>query len=108
VWTVLFHPDAEIELDALDACERAAMMNAAEKMAALGPNLPFPHQSHVECAGRIRELRPRAGRSRWRGLYGQVGDAFVVVAISPEANVDPRRFRRAVVAANARLNDIDD
>jgi hypothetical protein len=95
VWTVLFHPDAEIELDALDALESAVMTHATEKLAPFGPNLPFPHQSHIERAGRVRELRPMAGRSRWRGLYGQVGDAFVVVAVSPDANVDPRGFRRA-------------
>ena len=32
-------------------------------------------------------------------VYGRVGDVFVVVAIGPEAHVNPRRFRRTVDAA---------
>jgi hypothetical protein len=66
VWTVVFHPGAEAELDALPAKERVAVMHAVEKLAAAGPTLPFPHQSNVKGAERLRELRPRGGRSQWR------------------------------------------
>jgi hypothetical protein len=107
VWDVVFHSEAEPELDALVAVERAAVFNAIEKLKALGPRLPFPHQSHVEGAEGIRELRPRAGRSRWRAFYGQIGVTFVVAAIGPEAKVDPRGFRRAVDAATIRLAQVE-
>ena len=106
MWSVLFHPEAEAELDRVVAKERAAILNAVEKLKALGPQLPFPHQSHLEGTGRLRELRPRAGRSPWRGLYGQRGEVFVIAAIGPEAEVDPRGFGRAVAAATDRLLEI--
>lgn len=79
------------------------MLNAVEKLIALGPQLPFPHQSHIEGGEGIRELRPRRGRSRWRALYGQVEATFVIAAIGPEAAVDSRGFARAVEAATDRL-----
>jgi len=106
MWTVVFHPEAESELATLDAAERAAVMHSVDKLAALGPGLPFPHQSHVQGAEALRELRPRAGRSRSRALYGRVADVFVIAAIGPEASVDPRRFRRAVAAAATRLDEV--
>jgi hypothetical protein len=65
---------------------------ASSYLAAVGPALPFPHQSPVKDAERFRELRPRSDRSQWRPLYGRVADTFVVVAIGPEALVDPRRI----------------
>ena len=107
MWTVVFHPDVDGELDRLTAAERVAMLNAVEKLKALGPTLPFPHQSNVQGTTGLRELRPRAGRSRWRGFYGQVGDAFVIAAIGPEAKVDPRQSTRAVRAATTRLAEIE-
>ena len=107
MWTVVFHPEAEAELGRLTATERVAMLNAVEKLQALGTTLPFPHQSNVQGATGLRELRPRAGRSRWRGFYGQVRDVFVMAAIGPEANVDPRKFTRAVRVATTRLAEIE-
>ncbi len=108
VWTVVFHPEAEAELDALPVSERVATLHAVEKLEALGPALPFPHQSNVKGTEGLRELRPRAGRSQWRALYGRAQDTFVVVAIAPEALVDARQFRRAVAAASKRMNEIED
>jgi hypothetical protein len=49
--------------------EKAALINAEAKLAALGPGLPYPHSSAVQGADRLRELRPRGGRSPWRALY---------------------------------------
>ena len=101
------HPAVGAELHALPTAERVAMDRAVDKLELLGAQLPFPHQSSVRGARGIRELRPRAGRSPWRGFYGQIGpDRFVLVAIGPEALVDPKGFSRAVEAAGARLREI--
>ena len=54
---------AEAELQRLPAAERVAVLNAAQKLEALGPDLGYPHSSAVRDADRLRELRPRAGRS---------------------------------------------
>lgn len=54
----------------------------------------------------MRELRPRAGRSRVRAFYGRAGDVFVVVGVSPEAQVDHRGFERAVRAGVQRLAEV--
>jgi len=36
-------------------------------------------------------------------LYGRVGQAFVILAIGPEAMVDAQRFKRMVAGAGERL-----
>ena len=70
--------------------------------------MPYPHQSDVRGGRGLRELRPRAGRSRVRALYGRLGDAFVIVAVAPEALVDRRRFDRAVGVAAQRLAEVEE
>ena len=87
--------------------EKAALINAEAKLAALGPNLPFPHSSAVQGADRLRELRPRGGRSPWRALYRQVGHEFVIAAVGPEAQVDPRGFALACRRAETRLTEME-
>jgi hypothetical protein len=74
---------------------------------ALGPDLPFPHQSAVRGGkGGVRELRPRGGRSSWRPLYCRIGDVFVVLAVGPEAENDRRGFNRTVSVAEERLGEV--
>jgi hypothetical protein len=106
-WTVSLHPLAEAELRRIPAAERVAVLNAAEKLEALGPGLRYPHSSAVRDADRLRELRPRAGRSPWRGFYRRFGDVFVLAAVGPEAEADPRGFKRAVLAAEERLAEVE-
>jgi len=102
------HPDAVAELAAVPAADRVSLDHVMLKLRELGPALPFPHSSAIRDADRLRELRPRAGRSRWRAFYRQVGDViFVVAAIGPEAAVKPKAFTRAVRAAEDRLNKIE-
>lgn len=100
-------PEARVELKALPPDELKAMFNALEKLQALGARLPYPHSSQVQGTP-LRELRPRAGRSPWRALYQRLGDRLVVVAIAPEAQHDPRGFKRAVTQAKRRLQNIPD
>ncbi|GAA2706984.1 type II toxin-antitoxin system RelE/ParE family toxin [Actinoplanes palleronii] len=107
-WKVALHPEAEAELAKLPGTEAGAMLHAAEKLAALGAGLPFPHSSNVNEAAKLRELRPRAGNSPWRGLYRRVGEVFVIAAIAPEAASDRRGFRRAVRAAEKRLDELQE
>ena len=102
------HPEAEEELQALPAAERAAMQHAFETLEVYGDQLPFPHSSRVKgAAAQLRELRPRAGRSLWRAFYRRVVGSLVIGAIGPEARVDPRGFGRAIRAAEARLSRLE-
>ena len=103
MWVVGWHKDADLELDKLPIPERVAMLHAVDKLEALGPRLPYPHQSSIRGVQGLRELRPRGGRSRWRAFYQHQGDTFVIGAIGPEADVDPRGFDRAARDALIRL-----
>jgi hypothetical protein len=106
-YEVLYHPEAEAERDGLPREERLAIANAVEKLEVFGPDLPFPHSSKAMGADDLRELRPRAGRSAWRPLYRRVAkDVFVIAAIAPEAESNPRGFRKAVRQAERRLDDL--
>ncbi len=108
MWLVAYLPEARQERAALPNAERAALINADAKLGAFGPSLGYPHTSAVRGADRLRELRPRAGRSAWRALYRQVGEVFVVAAVGPEAQSDPRGFDRAVRLALERLADLEE
>ena len=114
MWEVRYHPAAEDERKELPIKERTALANAVEKLQRLGPGLPYPHQSNVEGVKRgqrsssLRELRPRAGRSPWRAFYRRFGDVFVIGAVGPEAQVDKRKFNRAVDEAIARLDEVEE
>lgn len=102
--TVEVAPDARAELEAMPARERYAINSALDKLRELGDALGYPHSSAVKGAPGLRELRPRQGRSPWRAFYGRVEDRlFVIAAIGPEAQHDPRAFRRAVAVALKRL-----
>lgn len=103
---VLFHPEAEAERAGLDPRERVAVDHVLEKLRVIGLALGSPHSSSIRGAVSLRELRPRAGQSRTRVFYRRVGDAFVIAGIGPEATVNPKRFRQAVAAAQARLEEI--
>ncbi len=84
------------------------MERAVEKLEALGSRLLFPHQSKVRGAHDLRELRPRAGRSRYRAFYRQVAwEDFVIAAIGPESQRDATGFRQRVREAERRLGAVD-
>ncbi len=83
------------------------MINAETKLRALGPQLPYPHSSAVQGADRLRELRPRGGRSPWRALYRQIGDEFVIAAVGPEAQVDRQGFVAACRHAEERMDQME-
>jgi hypothetical protein len=108
MWVVVYLPEAERERGALAKGERSALINADAKLGAYGPQLGYPHTSAVRGAESLRELRPRAGRSAWRALYRQIGQVFVVAAVGPEAQTDPRGFDRAVRRALERLAKVEE
>jgi hypothetical protein len=107
MWDVRYTDAASQELTGLPDAEKAAVLNAVEKLRAFGPSLPFPHQSAVRGAVGIRELRPRQGRSPWRAFYCRSSDVFVIAAIGPEAQVNSRGFARAIAAAQQRCAEIE-
>jgi hypothetical protein len=110
-YEVLWHPAANAERAAIsDAAERAAIQHAREKLEAVGPRLGAPHSSAIkgEDGAGLRELRPRAGRSRWRPIYRQVGPGtFVILAVTPEAEIDGRSFDGKVRDARRRFDELE-
>ncbi len=100
---VLVHTGAAEEYRGLPEREQDAMDNAIAKLRALGDQLGYPHSSAVKSADRLRELRPRAGRSPWRAFYRCIGDIAVIGAFGPEAKVNPRGFQAALQRATDRL-----
>jgi hypothetical protein len=107
MWPVVYHPDAEQERGKLPGNEREALYNAVRKLESIGPALGSPHTSAVLGSDGLRELRPRAGRSPWRAFYQQVGASFVIAAVGPEAEHDPRGFRQACKRALQRLEELE-
>ena len=109
--SVLWHPGAVEEREAAwPKREGVAMQNAVDKLKAAGSALPFPHSSLVQGSPLqgLRELRPRAGRSRWRPLYLQIDrTTFVILAVAPEAQIDKRGFRSAVALAVSRHMELE-
>jgi hypothetical protein len=110
-YVVRWHPEAATERDASwPPEEKVAMQHAVEKLAAAGPRLMHPHSSAVQgAAGKgLRELRPRAGRSRWRPIYRRASpNTFLILAVGPEAQIDQRGFDAAVSLAVARFAQLD-
>lgn len=110
-YSVLWHPAADTERAAIsDAAERAAIQHAREKLEAVGPQLGAPHSSAIkgEDGSGLRELRPRAGRSRWRPIYRRVGPGiFVVLAVAPEAEINKRGFDEKVRDARRRFEELE-
>jgi len=108
---VLWHPAADTERAAIsDAAERAAIQHAREKLEAVGPQLGTPHSSAIkgEEGSGLRELRPRAGRSRWRPIYRRVDPGiFVILAVAPEAGINKRGFDEKVRDASHRFGDLE-
>jgi hypothetical protein len=108
IWAVDYLPDADRELSKLPGNEQKAIDNAVRKLQALGPDLPAPHSSDVRGAPGLRELRPRSGHCPWRPLYRRAGGGFVIAAIAPDGQSDPRRFAQACDRAVRRLNELDE
>ncbi|MBV8989680.1 MAG: type II toxin-antitoxin system RelE/ParE family toxin [Solirubrobacterales bacterium] len=110
-YVVVWHPEAANERDeSWPAREKVAMLHAAQKLEATGPRLGHPHSSAVqgEVGQGLRELRPRAGRSRWRPIYRRVTPStFVIFAVGPEAEIDSRGYKAAVVRAVERLAQLE-
>ncbi|MGH3992103.1 MAG: hypothetical protein ACRDSN_06510, partial [Pseudonocardiaceae bacterium] len=71
---------------------------------------PFPIRTPVRCKGPIVYAScacVRAGAPTGRSTGG-FGEVFVIAAIGPEAQADKRSFGRAVAAARARLDLIEE
>lgn len=103
----VFHPEALIEFRQLSGRDRVAILAAVEKLRELGLALRFPHSSQIKGASRLRELRPRSGKSPIRAIYRRIGETFVIGSVGPEARADPRGFRNAVRKAEIRLDAVE-
>ena len=108
---MIWHPGADAERDSSwPAAEKVAMLHAAQKLEAAGPRLGHPHSSAVrgEFGKGFRELRPRAGRSRWRPIYRRVNlSTFVIFAVGPEVGIESRGYGAAVARAVERSGQLE-
>ncbi|MGI9116594.1 MAG: hypothetical protein ACR2JV_03015 [Gaiellales bacterium] len=97
------------ELLAREPREAVAIAHAVAKLVAEGTRLGHPWTSAVRGSSLpgLRELRPRAGRSRHRVLYRQVPGGFDLLALAPEAQSDRRAFEAAVRRAVDRAAESD-
>jgi phage-related protein len=85
--------------------EIKALLNAVEKLRALGEQLVPPHMKPLggEGAAGLRELRPRQGRSDWRPIYMRIGEqAYVVLAVGKHDE-----FEKLVARAQARAGQYE-
>jgi hypothetical protein len=110
-YVVVWHPEAATERDdSWPAQEKVAMLHAAQKLEAAGPRLGHPHSSAVrgELGQGFRELRPRAGRSRWRPIYRRVNvSTFVIFAVGPEAEIGSHGYDSALARAVERFGQLE-
>ncbi len=86
------------------------MLHAAQKLEIAGPRLGHPQSSAVrgEVGQGLRELRPRAGRSRWRPIYRRVNlSTFVIFSVGPEAEIGSRGYDAAVARAVERFGQLE-
>jgi hypothetical protein len=92
------------ELAAIEPREARAIDHAQRVFEALGRDPGYPLTSAVRGSRLrgLRELRPRAGRSRFRVLFVDDENVLILLALAPEARRDPRGFRRAVRVAEQR------
>ena len=84
--------------------EEVAIRHSFEILAIEFDQLGHPWSSAVRTKAVIglRELRPRRGRSRYRVLYRRDSQGLYLLALAPEAQSNPRGFRRAVEIATIR------
>ena len=102
-WLVEYHYAAVEEYAALrDAKSKKGVLTMADFLRQLGPKIKEPHSKPVKGTGGLNELRPSGGRALVRPLYVRIGDVYKIVAIAPEAQVDPSGFDAAVERARAR------
>lgn len=105
-WLVEYHQLAVEEYAALkDKKQRKGVLTVADFLRQLGPKITEPHAKPVKGANGLYELRPSGGRALVRPLYIRVNNTFKILAIAPEAQVDPSGFDSAVDKARARAKD---
>lgn len=106
-WLVEYHAEAVAEFNKLrDNKQRKGVESAVAYLRRQGPSLSAPHMKRVAGTRKLCELRPAGGTALVRPLYFRFDEhTFKVMAIAPEAVVDPAGFRAAVERAVRRGND---
>jgi len=103
MWTVSWHKDADLKLHKLPVPERVAMLHAVDKPKASGRGCP----THTKAASAVSKGAASYARAVAAAAGGRStsanGDAFVIGAVGPEAQVDQRGFDKAARDALARL-----
>jgi phage-related protein len=89
-------------LDGLSEREAAKVYQLIQMLEEYGPALPFPYSSQIE--GRLRELRTRLGKVRYRVLYyGDENRQFVLLhGLRKQTEKLPNSDKAAAVARMKR------
>lgn len=108
-WFVLYHHDALPEFEAYrDRKVRLSILTVVSTLSRIGPGLVEPHSKKIQNTKKLRELRPKGGRSTVRAFYVQRSEReFIILAIGPEADADPSGFKAAVQRTRDRARDLD-
>jgi hypothetical protein len=106
-WLVEYHAEAVEEYNKLrDPKQRKGVTRAVAYLRDNGPNVNQPHMKRIAGTRKLCELRPSGGTTPVRPLYLRFDErTFKVLAIAPEAMVDPSGFRAAVERARRRAQD---
>jgi hypothetical protein len=81
------------------------VLKSADQLKRSGPLLVEPHSKPVKGTRRLRELRPKGGRSTVRLLYAKVGiNTFAILGIAVEVKV-PAKFNSAIAKARRRAKE---
>ncbi|WP_027005939.1 hypothetical protein [Conexibacter woesei] len=106
-WLVEYHAEAIAELLKLrDAKQRTAVTQIVGHLRERGPTISHPHMKRVAGTRKLCELRAGSGTTMVRPLYVRFDErTFKILAIAPEAMVDPSGFRAAVERARRRAHD---
>jgi hypothetical protein len=106
-WLVEYHAEAVEEQQKLrDPKQRRGVLQAIAHLRATGPAAKQPQMKRVVGTRGLCELRPSGGTALVRPLYIRFDErTFKVLAIAPEALVDPSGFRAAVERARRRAHD---
>lgn len=111
-WTVLFHPEFEVEFGALAEQVQDDLLESARVLAAIGPTLGWPTVDTLKGArhANMKEMRFTSGRGVWRVAFAfdLARHAILLVAGNKaglSAKIQAKFYRDLIRSADRRFAD---